>query len=619
MRLRISLVTSAVTLLLVSGCSAVSFSTAAGGDDAAADHASPNDSGKPDVATHKDSGGTTEDSGGGDARSDTSGPKDAAKSDTGDAGGVDGGHPGDATVPDGTATDGAATDAAKDVVTHEGGAKETGPACGQPTTLSGVYVDSAGGSSAGTGSLFCPKATVEDGVAVAASLASPAGGVTVYIDKGTTGTYTLPTTLEIPANVTLHADLISNVTLNGTGAASCTTTPALPCTLLVDYGASVFGVAVTSSKGNAIVTQAKPSPSSTAVAPTLQSVTASSNPLGSGIVALGDVVVGPNVSASGNAVDGLSSVGPGTVNVMASMTNSSVNHFNSNMLHGISVTGPAILTFGGGTASSNKGNGIYLGDTTVVGTAGMGTTVTHGITSITADSNGGSGIYVVGASSVHLSTTGATPSILGMNKLDGITMAGSGGLTFDGGTTSGNGRDGIFLSYLPQVMGSNAVPALLTHTITGLTAGLNTSYGVAGNLGSAVGPMTLTLRSSNLLTNVQGALAFDYGSMATIADKSTLDIGTTTDGDNVFGVPLGIVGAASAGLGLDLRNVPGAAAGLPAQIANGDTFSVCPPTGFQLTSVGAVVTNGYYDVGYFYSGGIETNPVSAEPDCKTTH
>ncbi len=213
-------------------------------------------------------------------------------------------------------------------------------------------------------------------------------------------------------------------------------------------------------------------------------------------------------------------------------------------------------------ASTSKGNGIVA-----LGSVTLGP-------NIGANSNGGSGVESPAGS------TGTVHVLAGLNgfsqnKGNGIDLSGGATLTFEGGTASGNGQ-GIRIATTPAA----------SHTITGLTAKNNTGPGGVVVYGGQI----LKLRSSTLVSNTGSGLLYNY------MNGSTLDIGTGSEsGSNTFG-----------GMTQSQRNgVAGVMlCGAPAiQPADGDSWSVCPPTQTAVVC-GVSASTGYTDVAYQYANGI---------------
>ncbi|GAC1581747.1 MAG: hypothetical protein NVS3B20_12460 [Polyangiales bacterium] len=163
-----------------------------------------------------------------------------------------------------------------------------------------------------------------------------------------------------------------------------------------------------------------------------------------------------DVSSQNNGGAGLN-VSAGNVHVLGGV--GVVNNFDQNLGDGINVTNTGLLTFDGGTASDNKGNGISL--TSVPSTIGAVHTIKgaeimlNGYTGVTP--NGNSGIVVGPNSGLKLRSStllenghgglifqfGATS----VNTLDLGTVADPGNNTFATATpTSRNGKVGICLS-----------------------------------------------------------------------------------------------------------------------------------------------------------------------------
>jgi hypothetical protein len=173
---------------------------------------------------------------------------------------------------------------------------------------------------------------------------------------------------------------------------------------------------------------------------------------GNGIVALGAIELGPNIVASKNGGQGLSSTGTtGVVHVVAG-----ANAFDNNGANGIDIEG-ATLNFEGGNAESNGFNGIRFG---AAGAPGS----THTVTGLVAKGSN-TGISSFGGQNLKIrSSTLLTNKIYGLlyNYAAGYTLdlglAGdAGGNTFGGATiATRNVKAGI---YLCKSRGAGTQPA----------------------------------------------------------------------------------------------------------------------------------------------------------------
>ncbi len=311
-----------------------------------------------------------------------------------------------------------------------------------------VYVDKSS-TRASVGTTECPFHTILE----ASTLAAPATGSRAIHVKGGTGTtkvdYTETASIVVKNNVSLLGDGLAITRILGGGACAEGTGN---CTVLVLGGGSCDGFTV---GGSGMTTSAT---GKATVKNTL--VTASS---GDGIRALGNADFGPNIQSNVNAGNGLTISGSAKVHVIAGT--GAINQFDSNTLDGIKIGGTdSVLTFDGGSASSNHGDGL---DTSNVPSAL--TTSAHTVTALVAKlngfdgttANGHSGI-VVGASaglklrtSVVLKNGGIgvfwTHSTAGTSLLDIGSVTGFGGNSFGGPTTADqNAKAGICMVTPPS-------------------------------------------------------------------------------------------------------------------------------------------------------------------------
>lgn len=266
------------------------------------------------------------------------------------------------------------------------------------STAVDVYVDKSS-TKASVGTRECPFHTVGEGT----SLAAPTGSTrTIHVvNGGSTLADYAEGGLEVKANVVLLGDGLTKVKISGSGACR---EGGGNCTVLVDGTGTLDGFLVsgsgitTSATGKAIVKNTE--------------VTGSS---GDGLRVLGSVDL-TNIQASANATNGMTVTGSGAVHVLAGA--SVINDFDGNGGDGINVGGTAMLTFDGGTASSNKGSGVVLGSTLAVATP-------HKITGLTANSNG------VGTAA----------------KSTGIVVQNSNSLSLRSSTTLMNTGAGLWMTY----------------------------------------------------------------------------------------------------------------------------------------------------------------------------
>jgi hypothetical protein len=232
------------------------------------------------------------------------------------------------------------------------------------------------------------------------------------------------------------------------------------------------------------------------------------------------MTIGPAVNLSG-LTDGLylRAEGSGTVVVMGSG-----NYFNNNT-NGIAVgaASPMSLAISGLTANNNGSDGVLLG--------GNGAVMVSGLA---ASNNGHDGLESALGSSVTVGldcafnnngTRPGAPVPLGSGIDFAATSTGT--LTVSTGTTAtGNTLDGVLL------LGTGGT-SLHPYAITGLTATGNGAFGISANYGQT-GMMYLTLRSSVLYPNADGALDYSYGSNMMV--PSPLDLGNAEAcGMNTFG------------------------------------------------------------------------------------
>jgi hypothetical protein len=281
-----------------------------------------------------------------------------------------------------------------------------------------VYVDKSA-ATASVGTAACPFHTLGE----ATALDAPATGtMTIHIaDVPSGGSAPVDYAeggLGVKSGVILVGAGATRVKISGSAACS----PGGSCALWIDGGGSVAGVTVS---GGGVATSVT---TGTAVAAIKTSVVTGAS--GDGIRVLGAADLGPNIQAHDNAGNGLTITGAGSVHVIAG--NGVMSSFDSNGGDGIHVGGAARLTFDGGSASRNHGNGVVLGST-VTGAS------LHAITALVARSNGtaaavASGLVLQASSSakirssVLLANTGAGMVALysGTNVLD-IGPAGDSG------------------------------------------------------------------------------------------------------------------------------------------------------------------------------------------------
>ncbi len=301
-----------------------------------------------------------------------------------------------------------------------------------------VYVDQRFLGSTPTGTKDCPFLTILDSVN-----APKTAGITRTIHVAGDSpalAYQETTRVIVSAGVVLLGAGPDRVTVTATG--SCAS---LTCAVHVQADAILDGITVTCPQGNGIVTGAMLANS--AHAAIVRNVTASDS-AAHGIVALGDVELGPGLQANHNGLPnnghGVSAEGAGLVHVRAGLQK---NQFNNNGYHGINVAAGAQLQFEGGEASNNGNNGIRLDQKSAQ------PPLVHVIQSVTASNNPNNGVAVYGGSlnlrsSTLLANTnsGLSFAYAGGNSLDIGTSADPGGNVFGGQTAANrNGKAGVYL------------------------------------------------------------------------------------------------------------------------------------------------------------------------------
>ncbi len=282
------------------------------------------------------------------------------------------------------------------------------------------------------------------------------------------------------------------------------------------------------------------------------------------------VTVGSNVVLLGagsaeTAIHASGTCGTGTCAVMVSA---------GGVLDGFTVLnsgGDGILALAGASppmirntsTNGNKGLGI-----TALGAVELGPSFSansNGTGGLESPVNGGGRLHVLGAGNAFDDNVG-----------NGINVDGPAFLVFEGGTASGN-EQGIRLAGTPGAGGS-------PHVITSLTAKGNTGPGglVAYN------GQTITMRSSTLLGNTSVGLLYTY------VNGSTLDIGSSASGGNIFGGATASTHNGMAGVRL---------CGAPAMVsASGDSWGSCPPTETLLACGTVTLPATYSDILYAPAG-----------------
>ena len=208
------------------------------------------------------------------------------------------------------------------------------------------------------------------------------------------------------ANIILQGDGPAKTTISASGAGAGGT-----CAVHVQGGGTLDGFTVVSPGGDGIrATAATPAP----VVKNVSAIGSKTN----GIVALGAIELGPNIVASNNGGQGVSSTGAsGVVHIIAG-----ANAFQSNAANGIDMEG-ATLVFEGGTAQSNGFNGVRFG---LAGALGTTSTIT-GLVS----KNNNTGISSFGGQSLKIRS-----SNLLTNKSYGLLYNYAAGYTLDLGLAS---------------------------------------------------------------------------------------------------------------------------------------------------------------------------------------
>ncbi len=347
-------------------------------------------------------------------------------------------HP-DASTPDSSSTsdssppDSASSDAPSPPA-------DAGPCAPLTSASTDIYVDPRFTGSPRTGAEACPLPTILAGITAATTLG---GARTVHVAGA------------IPALVYDESTSItvgSGITLVGGGALQTTIVAAGPCTssgtcaVLVEPGGILDGAAVVSHAGDGIWTTAgSPQP--------IVRNAAADGSTGNGIVALGSVQLGPNISASNNGKAGVESpaMSTGTVHVVVGL-----NTFDKNGGNGLDFSGGAGLLFEGGSAS-NEGQGIRLASTPPT---------SHSISSLTAKNDTGPGAVVVyGGQTLKLrsstllsnTNTGLLYDYVNGSALDLGTASDPGKNVFGGATAKNrNGTAGITLCSVPSTVSASA-------------------------------------------------------------------------------------------------------------------------------------------------------------------
>ena len=192
------------------------------------------------------------------------------------------------------------------------------------------------------------------------------------------------------------------------------------------------------------------------------------------------------------------------------------------------------------------------------------------------------------ASAITLSITNVT--IRG-NQQGGLLVDRLASLTLTGGTVESNALDGIDLGDSSTVTGARQF------TLANLSVRSNLGYGI-----SVASTGSLHLRGSTLLGNEAG-LVFGVGT------TNVLDVGTVADaGGNTFGVATASNRNVRSGLCFEQSGATSS------RVAEGDTWSACPPTSSKSPTSTCHGINTYADVGYVPAG-TGGNPVAAPASC----
>ena len=359
------------------------------------------------------------------------------------AGGAGGaGAGGNGAVPSGgTGVDSATGGQASDTGGATSDSTTIGPAsCDIPSPdATDIYVDKRYSGTMPNGSPGCPFTTILDGIN-----APMTAGLkrTIHVAGDSPALlYQESTRILVGAGITLLGDGSAKVAVSASGACASKT-----CAVHVQAGGILDGFQVTCPQGNGIVTGTLQAASQPA---TVRNVIASNSAL-NGIVALGDVELGPGIVANSNGLPssnghGVSAEGAGLVHINASQD--SANQFSNNAWHGINVAVNSLLKFDGGEAVKNGNNGIRLAQQCAPPPA------VHLIQGLKALGNSNNGVAVYGGSLKLRSSILLASGHNGLNfnytagtLLDVGTIQEPGGNVFGGQTTSNNNTNaGIYL------------------------------------------------------------------------------------------------------------------------------------------------------------------------------
>jgi hypothetical protein len=270
-----------------------------------------------------------------------------------------------------------------------------------------VYVDQRYAGANPTGVAACPFTTIGAGMLAAEKLS---GTRTVHVAGATPAlVYNEATRVLVGANVMLKGDGPTNTTISASGAGA-----GAICAVHVAGGGALDGFTVVSPGGDGVRADAL-SP-----APVVRNVSAIGSK-GNGIVALGAIELGPNVVATNNGGQGVSSTGTNVVVHVIAGSNS----FSNNAANGIDIEG-ATLVFEGGLAANNGFNGIRFG---VAGAATSTSTITG-----LASKNNNTGISSFGGQNLKIRS-----SDLLANKSYGLLYNYAAGYTLDIGLAADAG------------------------------------------------------------------------------------------------------------------------------------------------------------------------------------
>jgi len=250
-------------------------------------------------------------------------------------------------------------------------------------------------------------------------------------------------------------------------------------------------------------------------------------------------------------------------------------------LSGFTVTGAAVEIPTGAdgasvdhvTVTGSNNDGFYLRATAQLSDVTARQNLRHGLDARTA-------------------TVTITDSHFDGNDDNGINADRQVVIDFRRGSASNNTSRGIALA------DSATINSARMHTLTDLVIERNLGFGI--EVGATA---SLRLRTTVMRQNEVG-LVFTPSS----ATSNVLDLGTSASaGGNVFAGNL--LGSRNIRAGLCIQS--SGAAG--SQVAEGDTWSVCPPSQRRITGPFCVSQNTYADVGYVQARGVTDAPPLAAP------